>query len=70
VADRVGITERAVQRLVSDLIDGGYLSRTRVGRRNAYRVHGDVHLPHPTTRHQEVGALMQLLAAPKSRKTG
>jgi MarR family len=69
VAERVGITERAVQRLVADLIEGGYLTRSRVGRRNTYRVHGEVHLPHPTTRHQEVGALMRLLAAPKPRKT-
>jgi DNA-binding Lrp family transcriptional regulator len=67
VADRVGITERAVQRLVADLIEGGYLSRRRIGRRNAYEVHGEVHLPHPTTRHQEIGALMSLLAAPKTR---
>lgn len=52
-----------MQRIVADLIDAGYLSRTRAGRRNVYRVHGEVHLPHPTTRHQEVGALMATLMA-------
>lgn len=65
IAGRVGITERAVQRIVADLIDAGYLSRVRSGRRNVYQVHGEVHLPHATTRHQEVGALMRtLMAAP------
>jgi MarR family protein len=63
VADRVGITERAVQRIVGDLVDAGYLSRRREGRRNAYLLHGELHLPHPTTRHQEVGALMAVLIA-------
>jgi DNA-binding IclR family transcriptional regulator len=69
VAEQVGITERAVQRIVADLVDEGYLSRSRVGRRNVYQLHEEVHLRHPTTRHQEVGALMAVLlaaAAPKS----
>jgi DNA-binding IclR family transcriptional regulator len=61
VAAQVGITERAVQRIVADLVEAGYLSRKRIGRRNVYAVHGKVHLPHATTRHQEVGALMATL---------
>ena len=36
VAERVGITERAVQRIVAELEEGGYLSRAREGRRNRY----------------------------------
>src|SRR5438046_3020625 len=36
IAARVGITERAVQRIIADLIDAGYISRTRQGRRNVY----------------------------------
>jgi len=39
VAQRVGITERAVQRIVAQLVDAGYLSRSRSGRRNLYHVH-------------------------------
>jgi predicted transcriptional regulator len=61
VATQVGITERAVQRIVADLVDAGYISRTRSGRRNVYQVHGGVHLRHQTTRHQDVGALMATL---------
>ena len=63
IAARVGITERAVQRIVADLIDAGYISRRRSGRRNVYTFHGEVRLPHATTRHQEVGALMSALMA-------
>ncbi|MCA1829790.1 MAG: helix-turn-helix transcriptional regulator [Myxococcales bacterium] len=36
VAERIGITERAVQRIVAELEDGGYLVRAREGRRNRY----------------------------------
>ena len=61
VAERVGITERAVQRIVADLVDAGYLSRTRSGRRNEYQLHGELRMPHPTTRHREVGALMAVI---------
>jgi DNA-binding MarR family transcriptional regulator len=39
VADRIGITERAVQRIVSELETGGYLTRAREGRRNRYVIH-------------------------------
>jgi hypothetical protein len=38
VAERIGITERAVQRIVAELEAGGYLARTRVGRRNVYQL--------------------------------
>jgi DNA-binding MarR family transcriptional regulator len=38
VAQTVGITERAAQRIVTELVEDGYLERRRVGRRNTYRV--------------------------------
>ena len=38
VAERIGITERAVQRIVAELEEGGYLMRVREGRRNRYAV--------------------------------
>jgi len=44
IADAVGLTERATHNLVSELVDEGYLTRTRVGRRNEYTVNGDQHL--------------------------
>ncbi|MFH1764314.1 MAG: winged helix-turn-helix domain-containing protein [Gemmatimonadota bacterium] len=47
IAVRVGITERAVQRLISDLCEAGYVTRTREGRRNHYEVHSEKPLRHP-----------------------
>jgi Mn-dependent DtxR family transcriptional regulator len=61
VAERVGITERAVQRIVSDLEEGGYLQREREGRRNHYTVRGDLPLRHPVERHRSVASLIALV---------
>jgi DNA-binding MarR family transcriptional regulator len=41
IAASVGITERAVQRILDDLEDAGYISRTRDGRKNHYAVHDE-----------------------------
>jgi len=46
VAADVGITERAVQKIVRDLQDGGMISVTKSGRRNSYRVHKKQTLRH------------------------
>jgi len=61
VAERVGITERAAQRIVKDLEDGGYVTIAKVGRRNHYRVHADLPLRHPVEEHRSVGDLVELL---------
>jgi hypothetical protein len=60
VADQVGITERAVQRIVAELEEGHYLTRKRLGRRNKYEVHADQPLRHPIERHCNVRALVQM----------
>lgn len=62
VAAQVGITERAAQRIVSELEDAGYLSHEKVGRRNRYEVHPDLPLRHPLEDHLEIGALLRILA--------
>ncbi|MBK7928873.1 MAG: winged helix-turn-helix transcriptional regulator [Bryobacterales bacterium] len=67
VAERVGITERAAQRIVADLIEGGYLELTKVGRRNQYRVNGTLPLRHPVEEQSQVAALLQLLQPKKGR---
>ena len=61
VALAVGITERAVQRIVRDLEEAGILTRTRIGRRNRYAVRGDKALRHPLEAHETVGNLLALL---------
>lgn len=61
VAYRVGITERAVQRIVSDLEAGGILRRVRDGRRNQYQVCCEERLRHPIESHRTVGDLLAIL---------
>jgi predicted transcriptional regulator len=61
IAERVGITERAAQRIVADLIESGYVESERVGRRNHYRINADVAMRHPAQDGHEVGDLLRLL---------
>lgn len=62
VALRVGITERAVQRIVQDLEDSGYMSHEKVGRRNRYTVAINLALRHPVEAHRKIGELLELIA--------
>jgi DNA-binding MarR family transcriptional regulator len=61
VADAVGITERSVQMIVADLEAAGALERTRVGRRNRYRVSGEIALRHPIESHCTVADLLAMI---------
>jgi DNA-binding MarR family transcriptional regulator len=61
IAQTVGITERATQRIVADLIEGGYVSRERQGRRNHYSVNPKTKMRHPSQREQDVGTLLDVL---------
>lgn len=63
VAMRVGITERAVQRIVRDLEEGGILARRRDGRRNVYEIHRAVQLRHKLEGHRSIGELLDLVMA-------
>lgn len=63
LAEAVGITERAAQRILTDLVDAGYVSRHREGRRNRYSLHTDQPLRHPVERSHEVGELLDALAS-------
>ena len=61
VADAVGITERAAQRIVADLTESGYINRTRVGRRNHYAINRENRMRHPAQTNHEIGELLDLL---------
>ena len=61
VAQLVGITERAAQGIVGDLVDAGYVSRTRVGRRNRYSIDDALPLRHALEQDQLVGRLLQVV---------
>ena len=59
IADAIGITERATHKLVTELVEEGYITRTRVGRHNEYKVNCGQNLRHPSlARH----TLYELLA--------
>ena len=70
VADSVGITERAAQRIVMELEDAGYLERERVGRRNRYRLHGDQPLRHPMDRDHRLNELLAVLSPDHTNAPG
>ena len=62
VAGEVGITERAVQKIVQDLEEGGFIERQRVGRQNRYRILKRQSLRHPIEAHCKIGELLELIA--------
>lgn len=61
VAESVGVTERCVQRILSELEEAGYVTRVHQGRRNHYEVHPNMPLRHPAEQHQQVSALLRLV---------
>jgi predicted ArsR family transcriptional regulator len=63
VADDVGVTERAVQRIIGELEAEGYLVRHREGRRNVYALHLDRPLRHPLESGTVVEALLDAVSA-------
>ena len=61
IAAQVGITERAAQRIIADLIESGYVEREHIGRRNRYTVKPSAAMRHQLQRGLEVGDLLELL---------
>ena len=68
IAARVGITERASQKIVADLVEGGYVLARREGRRNAYEVRSNLTFRHPLLRDREIGLLLECLTGRRERK--
>ena len=64
IAETVGVTERSAHRIVSALVEDGYVARERVGRRNLYKVKPERPLRHPLTQETEkrrIGDLLEVL---------
>jgi DNA-binding IscR family transcriptional regulator len=70
VAQLVGITERAVQRIVADLAAAGILERRRIGRRNHYLINRNATMRHAAQAEHRVGPLLDLLRPKDERDTG
>jgi len=61
VAETVGITERAAQRIVVDLVEANYVERRRIGRRNQYRINPNTEMRHEAQNGHPIGELLTLL---------
>ena len=64
IAAGIGITERAAQTIVNDLEEAGYITRTRIGRRNHYSVDPTRPFRHPADADQRIAGLLTLFAVP------
>ncbi len=64
IADAIGITERATHKLVSELVEEGYITRTRVGRRNHYTVNCEKHLRQPALAQHTLNELLIGMSRP------
>ncbi|WP_156686327.1 helix-turn-helix transcriptional regulator [Mycobacterium sp. Marseille-P9652] len=62
LALRIGITERSVQAILTDLTDEGYLIKSKVGRRNVYELNPKGKLRHPLESSHTVGELVAALS--------
>jgi PAS domain S-box-containing protein len=58
LAERIGVTERTVQSVITDLVDNGYVTRTRVGRRNVYEVNPRQTFPHPALQQSMISSML------------
>jgi hypothetical protein len=69
IGDAVGITERAAHRIVGELAEAGYISRSRRGRRNHYTIKSHLPLPDPLASPQEIGDLLAILTGQPAPET-
>jgi DNA-binding IclR family transcriptional regulator len=69
IAAHCRLTERAVARIISDLEQDGYLSHTREGRTNTYRIEPDKVLRHPAEAGLPVASLISLLVQDETERT-
>lgn len=61
IAQMVGITERAAQRIVADLAEAGFITVERVGRRNRYTIDREAAMRHAAQTGYAIGELLDLL---------
>ena len=62
ISNTVGITERSTQAILSDLEDAGYVTITRVGRRNSYKVNSGAKFRHPSEASKPISALLKIFS--------
>jgi len=68
IAATMDITERTAYGIVNDLVEDGYVTKTKDGRRNVYQIRAHVPLREPSLRERTVGELLDLLVGPSIRR--
>ena len=68
IAATLGITERSAYGIVNDLVDAGYVVKSREGRRNRYQVQAHLPLPELTSQEQAIGEVLALLTGRNGRR--
>jgi DNA-binding IclR family transcriptional regulator len=61
LAERAALTERQAHRVLGDLVEGGYVERERIGRRNRYRINEAAPMRHPSLASHHIGELLDVL---------
>ena len=61
IAQEVGVTERAIQKVIFDLVADGYIVRHRHGRGNRYEIHSELPMRHRMERDRVVGDVLRAL---------
>jgi DNA-binding IscR family transcriptional regulator len=69
IAESVGVQERAAHRIVSDLVAGGYLARSRVGSRNFYELNPTLPLRREGLDEVAIGEILDVLLRPEQKRT-
>lgn len=62
IALAIGITERLAQGILVDLERNGYVSKTKIGRRDQYQIHADLNFRHPEESEQSISALLKIFS--------
>ena len=62
ISAKVGVTERATQTIIADLVEPGYVKRTKIGRRNHYEIEAELPLRHSVEQPNSVGDLLELVS--------
>lgn len=70
IAARCRLTERAVQKIISDLERDGYLSHTHSGRTNRYSIDPSKVMRHPAEAGLTVASLLSMLVRDEVERQG
>lgn len=68
MALQIGITERAVQRVLARMAEAGFVTIEKHGRCNHYRLNLEKRLRHPLEAHRTVGDFLELLSADRAER--